>query len=66
MELSRPFFIMLDLFDLVSPRVYVVSEKYYEEMLEKRRTAERERLEARKEYYLGRVKEVEEDLKKLT
>jgi len=57
---------MLDLFDLVSPRVYVVSEKYYEEMLEKRRTAERERLEARKEYYLGRVKEVEEDLKKLT
>ncbi|MGA0824665.1 MAG: hypothetical protein ACO3PJ_03840 [Burkholderiaceae bacterium] len=64
--MSRPFFIMLDLFDLVSPRVYVVSEKHYEEMLEKRRTAERERLEARKEYYLDRVKEVEEDLKKLT
>ena len=65
MELSRPLSIMLDLFDLVSPRVYVVSEKRYEEMLEKRRAAERERLESRKEYYLARVKEIEEDLKKL-
>lgn len=56
---------MLDLFDLVSPRVYVVSEKRYEEMLEKRREEERQRLEARRQYHLDRAKELEEQLKDL-
>ena len=62
---AATFHTMLDLFDLVSPRVYVVSEKRYEEMLEKRRAEERERLEARKEYHANRIKELEEELEKL-
>jgi len=57
------FHTMFDLFDLVSPRVYVVSEKHYEEMLEKRREEERERLETRRQYHLDRAKELEEQLK---
>ena len=56
---------MFDLFDLVSPRVYVVSEKHYDELLEKRREEERERLEARKEHHLARIKELDEQLKRL-
>jgi hypothetical protein len=56
---------MLDLFDLVSPRVYVVSEKHYDELLEKRREEERERLEKRKEHHLARIKELDEQLKRL-
>lgn len=56
---------MFDLFDLVSPRVYVVSEKRYEEMLEKRRAEERERLETRRQYHLDRAKELEGQLKDL-
>jgi len=56
---------MFDLFDLVSPRVYVVSEKRYEEMLEKCRAEERERLETRRQYHLDRAKELEDQLKDL-
>lgn len=53
---------MLDLLDLVSPRVYVVSEKHYEEILDKRRKAERERLEARRDYHKEALAKIEKEL----
>lgn len=56
---------MIDLFDLVSPRVYVVSEKHYDEILKKRRDEERERLEARKRYHLELVEKLDKELENL-
>lgn len=57
---------MLDLFDLVAPRVYVVSEKRYEEMLDRRRKEQRTGLEARKESYLKAIAKIDEELEALT
>ena len=56
---------MYDLFDLFGPRVYVVSEKHYEEALKKRKEAERKDLEERRERLLARVAEIDEALEKL-
>jgi hypothetical protein len=56
---------MIDLFDLVSPRVYVVSEKHYDEILKKRRDEEHERLEARKRYHLELVEKLDKELESL-
>ena len=53
---------MYDLFDLFGPRVYVVSEKHYEEALKKRKDAEREALKERRERLLERVAEIDKQL----
>jgi PHD/YefM family antitoxin component YafN of YafNO toxin-antitoxin module len=56
---------MFDLFDLASPRVYVVSEKRYEEMLTEKRQRERQRLEQRRDAYLELVAKLEQEIKAL-
>ena len=56
---------MYDLFDLFAPRVYVVSEKHYEEALKARQDEERRILEARVERLRASLAEAEEELKKL-
>lgn len=56
---------MLDLFDLISPRVYVVSDSQYNEALEKQKKAKRLELERTIEYYEKRLAELREKLGKL-
>ena len=56
---------MYDLFDLFAPRVYVVSEKHYEEALKAKKDSRRKALEADREMLLKRVTEVEEELRGL-
>lgn len=56
---------MLSLLDFTSPQVYVISEKHYEEILEKRRKRERADLELRKDYHLKQIKEIDDQIEKL-
>lgn len=53
---------MFDLCDLLAPRVYVVSEKQYDEMLDKRRQRRREALEARRKVYEDYIAEIDKEL----
>lgn len=56
---------MFDLYDLFAPRVYVVSEKQYDEMLDKKRQHRREALEARRKVYEGYIAEIDKELGEL-
>lgn len=56
---------MFDLYDLLAPRVYVVSEKRYEEILDKRRKARAEELKTEKERLEARIAKIEEELTSL-
>lgn len=56
---------MFDLYDLLAPRVYVVSEKRYEELLDKRRKARAEELKTEKERLEARIAKIEEELTSL-
>lgn len=56
---------MYDIFDLLAPRVYVVSEKRYEELQAKRREEERETLVARKDRLLKEVEKIDKTLDEL-
>lgn len=62
---SSHLFSMFDLYDLLSPRVYVVSEKQYDEMLDKKRQRRREALEARRKVYEGYIADIDKELKEL-
>lgn len=59
------FNVMLDLFDLISPRVYVVSDSQYNEALEKQKQAKRNELERTLEYYEKRATQLRDELGKL-
>ena len=56
---------MFDLLDLVSPRVYVVSDSEYKEYKERKNKARIEALEARRDHYLDYVKKLEEEIEEL-
>lgn len=56
---------MFDLYDLFAPRVYVVSEKQYDEMLDKKRQHRCEALEARRKVYEGYIAEIDKELGEL-
>jgi len=56
---------MFDLYDLLQPRVYVVSEKQYDEMLDKKRQRRREALEARRKVYEGYIADIDKELGEL-
>jgi len=56
---------MFDLYDLLQPRVYVVSEKQYDEMLDKKRQRRREALEDRRKVYEGYIAEIDKELNEL-
>ncbi len=56
---------MFDLHDLLQPRVYVISEKQYGEMLDKKRQRRREVLEDRRKVYEGYIAEIDKELKEL-
>lgn len=56
---------MFDLYDLLAPRVYVVSEKRYEEALKAKKEEERRVLEGRVERLRASLAEAEEALKSL-
>jgi hypothetical protein len=56
---------MFDLYDLLQPRVYVVSEKQYDEMLDKKRQRRREVLEDRRKVYEGCIAEINKELNEL-
>lgn len=62
---SSHLFFMFDLYDLLSPRVYVVSEKQYDEILDKKRKRHREALEARRKVYEGYIADIDKELKEL-
>lgn len=50
---------MFDLFDLYSPRVYVVSDKMYDEYLQKQKDRKVAELDRSIQYYQDRVAELE-------
>ena len=56
---------MFDLFDLVSPRVYVVSDSEYKEYKERKNKARIDALESRKQSYLDYVKKLDEEIEEL-
>ena len=56
---------MFDLLDLVSPRVYVVSDSEYKEYKERKNKARIEALEHRRDHYLDYVKKLEEEIEEL-
>lgn len=56
---------MIDLFDFMPSRVYVISEKQYEDSIKRHREKERERLEERKRYHLDAVKKLDAALASL-
>lgn len=56
---------MLDLFDLVSPRVYVISDSEYKEYKEKRNKRKVARLEEEKKRYLLAIEDIDKELEAL-
>lgn len=56
---------MFDLYDLFQPRVYVISEKQYDEMLDKKRQRRREALEDRRKVYEAYIAEINKELNEL-
>ena len=56
---------MYDLLDFFTPRVYVLSEKHYEEHMKKRRKAEKDALIARRERLAESLAEIDKELKGL-
>ena len=56
---------MFDLYDLLAPRVYVVSEERYEEMLDERRKAREQDLRAQRERLEARIAKIDEELSSL-
>lgn len=56
---------MFDLYDLFAPRVYVVSEKQYDEILDKKKQHRREVLETRRKSYEDCIAEIDKELEEL-
>lgn len=56
---------MLDLFDLVSPRVYVISDSEYKEYKEKKNKRRVARLEEEKKRYLLAIEDIDKELEAL-
>jgi len=65
MNVKSSGFAMLDLFDLVSPRVYVISDSEYKEYKERQNKKKVARLEEEKKRYLLAIEDIDKELEAL-
>lgn len=56
---------MFDLYDLLGPRIYVVSDEQYNKFLQQKREAKLESLKREKERLEARLKKLDEEITQL-